>query len=74
MPLASEAEMTLKEALAKLKSLGNEKVRAHNKKFGAGDLQFGVPHGESRKVAAKIKSHHDAGAGVNHFKTSFERC
>jgi len=51
--------MTLKEALAKLKSLGNEKVRAHNKKFGAGHLQFGVPHGEIRKVAAKIKSDHE---------------
>ena len=34
--------MTLKDALAQLKSLGDEKVRAQNKKNGAGDSQFGV--------------------------------
>jgi 3-methyladenine DNA glycosylase AlkD len=39
-----------------LKSLGNEKVRTHNKKNGAGDNQFGVMLGEIRKLAAKIKS------------------
>ena len=33
---------TLKETLAQLESLGNEKVRAQNKKNGAGDNQFGV--------------------------------
>lgn len=48
--------MTLKETLAQLKGLGNEKVRAHNKKFGAGDNQFGVKLGDIRKLAAKIKT------------------
>jgi 3-methyladenine DNA glycosylase AlkD len=48
--------MTLKEALAQLKGLGNEKVRAHNKKRGAGDNQFGAKLGDIRKVAEKIKT------------------
>jgi 3-methyladenine DNA glycosylase AlkD len=47
--------MTLKDALAKLEALGNEKVRARNKKHGAGDNQFGAQLGDIRKVAAKIK-------------------
>ena len=51
--------MTLKEALAKLEALGNESVRAHNKKYGANDNQFGVRHGDIRKVAAKIKTNHE---------------
>ena len=50
--------MTLKDALAQLKALGDEKVRARNKKNGAGDNQFGVPMGGIRKVAAKIKTDH----------------
>lgn len=48
--------MTLKDTLARLKSLGNEKVRARNQKNGAGDKQFGVPLGDIRKIAAKIKT------------------
>lgn len=48
--------MTLKATLAQLESLGNEKVRAHNKKNGAGDDQFGVRLGDIRKLAAKIKT------------------
>jgi len=48
--------MTLKDTLAQLKALGNEKVRAHNRKYGAGDNQFGVPLGDIRKLAAKIKT------------------
>ena len=51
--------MTLKETLAQLKSLGNEKVRAHNKKNGAGNNQFGVQLGDIRKLAAKIKTNHE---------------
>lgn len=51
--------MTLKEAIAQLESLGNEKVRAHNKKNGAGDQQFGVLHGDIRKLAQKIKTNHE---------------
>ena len=49
---------TLKETLAQLKALGNEKVRAQNSKNGAGDNQFGVRHGDIRKLAAKIKTNH----------------
>lgn len=48
--------MTLEETLAQLKSLGNEAVRARNKKNGAGDNQFGVQLGDIRKLAAKIKT------------------
>ena len=51
--------MTLKDALARLKTLGNEKMRAHNKKHGADDNQFGVLMGDIRKVAAEIKTDHD---------------
>jgi 3-methyladenine DNA glycosylase AlkD len=54
--------MTLKEALAKLKSLGDEKVRARNKKSGASDNQFGVKHGDIRKVAEKIKVNNELAA------------
>ena len=48
--------MTLKDALAQLESLGNEKVRKHNTKSRAGDNQFGVPSGDVRKLAAKLKN------------------
>jgi 3-methyladenine DNA glycosylase AlkD len=48
--------MTLKETLAQLEALGNEKVRARNSKNGAGDNQFGVQLGDIRKLAAKIKT------------------
>ena len=51
--------MTLKEALKQLKSLGNEKTRAHNAKYGAGDNQFGVKHGDIRALAKKIQSGHE---------------
>ena len=50
--------MTLKDTLAQLESLSDEKVRAHNKKNGAGGNQFGVRLGDIRKVAAKIKTNH----------------
>lgn len=50
--------MTLKDALAQLKSLGDEKVRARNRKNGAGDNQYGVQMGDIRKLAAKIKTDH----------------
>jgi 3-methyladenine DNA glycosylase AlkD len=48
--------MTLKETLEKLESLGDEKVRAHNTKNGAGKNQFGVRLGDIRKLAGKIKT------------------
>lgn len=51
--------MTLEDALAHLESLGNEKVRARNMRSGVGDNQFGVQHGDIRKLAAKIKTDHE---------------
>ena len=58
--------MNLKEALAKLESMGDEKRRAHNAKAwpgnpaGAGKLkQFGCATGDIRALARKIKSDHE---------------
>jgi 3-methyladenine DNA glycosylase AlkD len=52
--------MTLQETLAKLEALGEEKMRAQNRKRGAGDLpQFGVQMGNIRKLAQEIKSDHE---------------
>jgi 3-methyladenine DNA glycosylase AlkD len=50
--------MTVKEALASLKSLANEKMYAQNIKNGAGKNQFGVKLGDIRTVANKIKTDH----------------
>ena len=50
--------MTLNETLKQLKALGNKTVRAHNTKYGAGDNQFGVKHGDIRVLAKKIKTDH----------------
>jgi 3-methyladenine DNA glycosylase AlkD len=47
---------TLKDTLAQLESLGDEKVRAQNRKNGAGDDQFGVRLGDIRTLAAKLKT------------------
>ena len=51
--------MTVKEALAQLKSLGDDAVRARNSRNGAGENQFGVKLGDIRKLAKKIKSNHE---------------
>lgn len=51
--------MNLKETLTQLEALGNEKMRAQNSKHGAGDHQFGVRLGDLRKLAKKIKTHHE---------------
>ena len=50
--------MTVKEVLAKLKSLGDPARRAHNTKAGAPDNQFGVKLGDLRTLAKKIQSDH----------------
>jgi 3-methyladenine DNA glycosylase AlkD len=50
--------MTLKDALAQLESLGDERVRAQNNRHGAGENQFGVRLGDIRKLAAKVKTNH----------------
>ena len=51
--------MTVKEILAQLEALGDEKVRAHNTKNGAGKNQFGVRMGDIRNLAKKIKTNHE---------------
>ena len=51
--------ITLEEILAQLKALGNKKVRAHNKKNGAHDNQFGVRLGDIRNLAKQIKASHE---------------
>jgi 3-methyladenine DNA glycosylase AlkD len=61
---AKSGAPTLEETLAQLKSLGDEKTRAQNAKSGpmgngAGDNQFGVPRGDVRKLANKIKTNHE---------------
>src|SRR5262249_49582968 len=48
--------MTLNETLKQLKALGNEAMRKQNAKWGAGDNQFGVKHGDVRVLAKKIKT------------------
>ncbi|MBK6493520.1 MAG: DNA alkylation repair protein [Gemmatimonadetes bacterium] len=52
--------MTLQEALDALKALGNESVRVHNRKFGAGDNQYGAKLGDIRKLAAQMKADHQS--------------
>jgi len=47
--------MTPKETLKQLKALGNEATRKHNARWGAGDNQFGVKHGDLRALAKKIQ-------------------
>ncbi len=52
--------MNLKEALAKLESMGDEKRRAWNAKQGLGKMkQFGVETGNIRALAKKIKTDHE---------------
>ena len=51
--------MTATEILDTLKALGDEKMYAHNKKFGAHDNQFGVKMGDIRALAKKIKTNHE---------------
>lgn len=48
--------MTLNETLKQLNALGSEAVRKQNAKWGAGDDQFGVKHGDIRVLAKKIKT------------------
>lgn len=51
--------MTRDEAMARLKALGDEKVRTLAIREGAGEAQFGVKLGDIRKLADEIKSDHD---------------
>jgi 3-methyladenine DNA glycosylase AlkD len=56
--------MTLEHAMARLQSLGDEKVRQRNERNGAPENQFGVPLGEIRKLAAAIKVDHALGLAL----------
>jgi 3-methyladenine DNA glycosylase AlkD len=51
--------MKAKEILTQLEALGDEKMRAQNKKRGAGDNQFGVKMGDIRTIAKTIKTNHE---------------
>jgi 3-methyladenine DNA glycosylase AlkD len=51
-------ENTVNDILEKLKSLGDERVRQHNRKYGAGENQFGVKMGDIRAIAKKLKTNH----------------
>jgi 3-methyladenine DNA glycosylase AlkD len=54
-----DSAMNLKEAMAKLESMGDEGRRAWNVKAGAGKAkQFGVETGKIRALAKKIKTDH----------------
>jgi len=53
--------MNAKQAMQRLKSLGEERVRKQNAKQGAGENQFGVPLGVIRKLAKEIKANHELG-------------
>ena len=58
------AHITVSDVLKQLGALGDEKVRAHNTRFGAGDNQFGVKLGDIRALAKKIKSNHELGKAL----------
>lgn len=67
--------MTVKEILGNLESLGNDARRKHNAKTGpdgipgAGDNQFGVPTGDIRKLAKKIKTPDNHALAMDLWKT-----
>lgn len=59
-PKASDkpAAPTVTKVLAQLKSMRNEKMHAHNVKYGAGENQFGVMLGDIRALANQIRTNH----------------
>lgn len=59
-PTGQKKSITVPQLIEQLKSLGNEKVRAHNAKHGADDhSQFGVKLGDIRTLANQIKTNHE---------------
>lgn len=56
--------MTVDEAMAELEALGNERMRTQNTRHGAQGAQFGVPRGEVRKLAKRIKRDHELGLAL----------
>ena len=51
--------MTVPHVLARLESLGDERVRARNRKLGAGEAQVGARLGDLRKLAKEIGPDHE---------------
>lgn len=51
--------MTVDAVLKQLEGLANEATRKHNTKYGAGDKQFGVKHGDIRAIAKTLASNTD---------------
>lgn len=56
---STSTSATVESALAKLRELGNERMRAQNRRNGAGENQFGVRLGEIRTLAKAIKIKHE---------------
>lgn len=54
----------LKEVLAQLEALGDEKVRARSVRAGGDANQFGVLSGDLRKLAKKLKTNHALGLAL----------
>jgi 3-methyladenine DNA glycosylase AlkD len=50
--------MTVKQAMAEMKALGDPKMREYHQKGGAGKDVFGLKMGDVRNVAKKIKTDH----------------
>ncbi len=51
--------MSVKNILARLKSMGDEARHRHNAKAGAPENQFGVKLGDIRAIAAELKTNHE---------------
>ncbi len=56
---STSSSATVEGALAKLRELGNERMRAQNRRNGAGENQFGVRLGEIRTLAKALKINHE---------------
>ena len=50
----------LEETLAQLEALGSERMREQNRKRGCGDKQFGVLHGDIRKIGGRVTAAHSS--------------
>lgn len=53
-----KASGSVAEVLTKLEAMGDPKVRAQNAKYGMGENQFGVKHGDIRVLAKQLKTNH----------------
>lgn len=56
--------MEIDEALTKLESLGDEKVRSRNERLGWTARQFGAPMGGIRTLAKRIRADHELGLAL----------